>query len=152
NAQGYFRAGPLSAQQLSKTPPPLANNWQQYNNLLGSGINFWAINPNALDNPEAYWQSLYPGTTRQESPGITWEVRHKETASYLQGALAGSRGGMTYSGTVGVRFIHTDLNITQHLPGLPGKYGTEPADAGTQGTQRSYNDVLPAINFALNMT
>ena len=52
NAQGSFRAGPLSSQQLSKTPPPLANNLQQYTNLLGSGINFWAVNPHALDNPD----------------------------------------------------------------------------------------------------
>ena len=152
NSQGYFRAGPLSAQQLSKTPPPLANNFQRYNNLLGSGINFWAINPNALDNPEAYWQSLYPDTTRQESPGETWAVRQRETASYLQADLTGSLGGMSYSGNVGVRFIHTSLNIAQHLTGLPGQYGTEPADAGTQVTERSYNDVLPALNFALNMT
>ena len=59
---------------------------------------------------------------------------------------------MPYSGNVGVRVIHTDLNVTQHLTGDPGQYGTEPADAGTQVTQRSYNDVLPAVNFALNMT
>ncbi len=37
NAEGAFRAGPLSSQQLSKTPPPLANNFQQYTNLLGLG-------------------------------------------------------------------------------------------------------------------
>jgi TonB-dependent receptor len=29
NAEGAFRAGPVSSQALSKTPPPLANNWQQ---------------------------------------------------------------------------------------------------------------------------
>jgi TonB-dependent receptor len=38
------------------------------------------------------------------------------------------------------------------LTGLPGQYGTEPADAGTQVTERSYNDVLPAVNLALNVT
>jgi len=51
-----------------------------------------------------------------------------------------------------VRFIHTNLEITQHLTGLPGQYGTESADNGTQETDRSYTDVLPAANFALNMT
>jgi hypothetical protein len=45
NSEGSFRAGPISSQQLSKTPAPLANNFQQYNNLGGTGINFWAINP-----------------------------------------------------------------------------------------------------------
>jgi TonB-dependent receptor len=61
-------------------------------------------------------------------------------------------GDMSYSGNVGARLIHTDLNIIQHLTGAPGQYGTEPADAGIQPTRRSYNDVLPALNFALNVT
>jgi TonB-dependent receptor len=152
NSQGAFRAGPLSSQQLSNTPAPLAGNVQEYTNLLGSGITFWGINPNALDNPIAYWQSLYPNTQLQNAPGITWSVWMKELASYLQADLKGQLGGMSYSGNVGVRVIHTNLDITQTLAGLPGQYGTEPADAGTQETLRSYTDVLPAVNFALNVT
>lgn len=152
NAEGSFRAGPLSSQQLSKTPPPLANNFQQYTNLLGSGVNFWAINPHALDDPMAYWKSLYPNATTQVSPGFTWAVWMKELSSYLQTDFSGGLGSMSYSGNVGARVIHTDLNITQHLTGAPGQYGTEPADAGIKVTQRSYTDVLPAVNFSLNMT
>ncbi len=152
NADGSFRGGPLSSQPLSKTPGPLANNFQQYNNLLGSGITFWAINPHALDDPMAYWKSLYPNTRTQAAPGITWAVRMKETSSYLQGDFNGGLGSMSYSANVGARLIHTDLDITQHLTGAPGQYGTEPADAGPKVTRRSYNDVLPAINFSLNMT
>ena len=152
NADGSFRGGPLSAQQLANTPPPLAKNWKPYNNLLGSGINFWGIDPHALDNPEAFWKSLYPGTRRQAAPGITWGVSLKETSGYLQTDLKGQLGGMPYSGNVGVRLIHTDLNVTQFLSGDPGQYGTEPALTGTAVTQRSYNDVLPALNFSLNVT
>jgi TonB-dependent receptor len=152
NALGAFRAGPLSSQQLSKTPGPLANNFQEYTNLLGSGITFWAVNPNALNNPLAFWKSLYPNTTTQSSPGESWGVWMKELSTYLQADFSGQIDGMRYSGNVGARVIHTDLDVTQYLTGLPGQYGTEPADAGTQGTQRSYNDVLPAANFALNIT
>src|SRR5579862_6307938 len=152
NSQGSYRAGPLSSQTVSKTPAPLANNFQQYNNLLGTGINFWAINPNALDNPLAYWKSLYPNTTTQAAPEITWAVSMHELSTYLQADFRGQLAGMTYSGNVGARLIHTDLNVTQHLTGDPGQYGTEPADAGTETTNRSYNDVLPAINLALNVT
>jgi TonB-dependent receptor len=150
--QGFFRAGTISSQPLSKTPPPLANNFQKYTNLLGSGITFWGINPYAMDNPLAFWQSLYPNTTTQEAPGITWHVWTKELASYLQADFRGELGSMPYSGNVGVRFVHTDLDITQTLSGQPGDYGLEPATTGTQQTQRSYTDVLPAVNFALNMT
>jgi TonB-dependent receptor len=76
----------------------------------------------------------------------------KETSTYLQGDFNGKLGSMSYSGNVGARLIHTDLNITQHLTGAPGQYGTEPADAGEDVTRRSYNDVLPAVNFSLNVT
>lgn len=152
NSQGFFRAGALSSQQLSNTPPPLANNYQYYSNLLGSGINFWAINPGALDNPEAYWQSLYPNTQKQLAPQITWVVRMRETTGYLQADSTGHIGSMSYSGNVGVRVIHTNLDVTNDAAGNAGQYGTEPAFGGTQVTRRSYNDILPAANFALNMT
>jgi TonB-dependent receptor len=152
NAQGYFRAGPISALQMSKTPPPLANNWKEYTNLLGSGINFWAVNPYAMDNPMAYWKSLYPDTTTQETPGRTWAVWMKEAAAYLQADFGSQLGSMPFSGNIGVRAIHTNLEVTQHLSGLPGLYGTEPADVGTQVTRRSYYDFLPALNLALDLT
>jgi len=152
NSLGAFRAGPLSSQQLSKTPAPLSGNFQEYTNLLGSGITFWGINPNALNNPMAYWKSLYPNTTTQASPGESWAVSLRDLSSYLQADFSGDIAGMKYSGNVGARLIHTDLNVTQYLTGLPGQYGTEPADAGTQVTRRSYNDALPAANFAMNVT
>jgi TonB-dependent receptor len=152
NAEGAFRAGPISSQPISKTPPAIANNFQQYNNIQGSGVTFWGVNPNAMDNPLGFWKSIYPNTTTQESPAFTWSVAMKELSTYLQADFRGQLAGMTYSGNIGTRLIHTDLNVTQHLTGAPGQYGTEPADAGVEITRRSYNDVLPALNFALNVT
>jgi TonB-dependent receptor len=152
NALGAFRAGPLSSQPVLKTPGPLSGNFQQYTNLLGSGITFWGVNPRALDNPMAFWKSLYPNATTQASPGTSWEVWMKELSSYLQGNFNGDLGAMRYSGNVGVRVIHTNLDVTQYSVGDPGQYGTEPANAGTDVTKRSYNDVLPAVNVALNVT
>lgn len=152
NEQGYFRAGPLSAISMPNTAAPLANNFKQYNNLLGSGINFWAIDPNAMVNPIAYWNSLYPGTQQVAEPGTTWAVRLKELSGYLQGDFNGTMWDMPFSGNVGVRLIHTNLDVTQHLSGDPGAYGDEPEDVGTATTKRSYQDVLPSANFALDVT
>jgi len=152
NALGAFRAGELSSLQVLNSAGPLANNFQKYTNLLGSGVTFWAINPNALSDPMAFWKSLYPNTTTEASPETSWAVWQKELSSYLQADFNGELGGMRYSGNVGGRFIHTNLNITQFLTGLPGPNITEPASGGTQTFQRSYNDVLPAINLALNVT
>ncbi len=152
NDLGYFRAGPLSALQIPQTPGPLSNNWREYVNLLGSGLTFWGLDPRAMDNPEAFWKALYPGTIRQNDPGTTWAVGMRESSGYVQADFDGNIGSMPYSGNVGVRAINTNLNITQHLTGAPGAYGTEAADNGTEVTRRSYWDYLPAANFALDMT
>jgi TonB-dependent receptor len=152
NDTGYFRAGPLSAISMPNTAAPLSGNFKQYNNLLGSGINFWAIDPNAMVNPIAYWKSLYPDTVQVAEPGTTWAVRLKELSGYLQADFNGTMWDMPYSGNVGVRMIHTNLNVTQHLSGDPGAYGDEPVDAGTSVTKRSYQDVLPSANFSLDIT
>ncbi|TBR36484.1 MULTISPECIES: TonB-dependent receptor [Dyella] len=152
NDQGYFRAGPLSAISMPKTAAPLANNFKYYNNLLGSGINFWAIDPSAMIDPIAYWKSLYPNTWKVAEPGTTWAVRLKEFSGYVQADFNGMWGDMPYSGNVGVRMIHTNLDVTQHLSGDPGAYGDEPADVGTEQTKRSYQDILPSLNFSINFT
>jgi len=152
NDQGYFRAGPLSALSMPSTAKPLSSNFKQYNNLLGSGINFWAIDPNAMVNPIAYWKSLYPDTVQVAEPGTTWAVQLKELSGYLQADFNGTLWDMPYSGNVGVRMIHTNLNVTQHLSGDPGAYGDEPADVGTSNTKRSYQDVLPSANFSIDFT
>jgi len=152
NSQGAFRAGPLSSQPVSKTPAPLSSNFREYGNLLGTGINYWAVNPYAMDDPMAFWKSLYPNTTTQNAPNLTWSVDLKELSTYLQADFSGELWGFRYSGNVGTRFIHTDLDVTQHLTGLPGQYGLEAADAGPETTDRSYNDVLPALNLAVNLT
>ncbi|MGC4072270.1 MAG: TonB-dependent receptor [Nibricoccus sp.] len=152
NEDGFFRAGPLSAQQIPNTPAPLSGNWRQYNNLLGSGISFWGINPRAIDDPMKFWKSLYPGTETQAAPGITWAVRLKETTAFLQTDFGGELGSMSYSANVGARVIHTERRVTQDLGGDPGPNLTNPAEVGTAVTERDYNDVLPAANFALNMT
>jgi TonB-dependent receptor len=152
NSVGYFRAGPLSAVQMPNTAAPLSGNWQEYGNLLGSGINFWAVNPSAMDNPLAYWKSLYPQTQIVEDPGNTWDVWMKESSAYLQTDFGEQLGNMPFTGNVGVRVIHTNLDVTQHLTGAPGLYGDESADIGTQLTRRSYYDVLPDLNLALDLT
>jgi len=151
NATGSFRAGPLSALPISQEPASLSGNWQRVTNLLGSGVNFWAINPNAINDPMAFWKSLYPLTTTQLQPATTWTVRIKELASYAQANQTGHIGDMSFSSNIGARLIHTDLDVTQDLAGAPGEYGTEAALAGYNATHRSYNDILPAANFKLNL-
>ena len=93
-----------------------------------------------------------PEPTTQEDPGNTWAVWMKETSAYLQTDFGEQLGDMPFSGNVGVRVIHTNLDITQHLDRLAGVIRRQPADVGTPDTQRSYYDVLPALNLALDVT
>ncbi len=59
---------------------------------------------------------------------------------------------MAYAANVGVRYIRTNLDVTQDNVGDAGQYGTEAAVTGQEVTTRSYNDVLPAVNFSLDLT
>jgi TonB-dependent receptor len=153
NDQGYFRAGMLSAQHIPQTPAPLADNWKEYTNLLGSGITFWGIDPYSMNNPESYWKSLYPDSRRMVDPGRTWGVWMKQSSGYFQLDLDGHIGSLPYSANVGMRVIRTNLNVVNHLTGVPTQsVGVPPPDAGSVLTKREYKDYLPAANFALDLT
>ena len=109
--------------------------------------------PHALDNPMAFWKSLYPDTTTQAAPGITWDVFMKELSGYLQADFNGQLGQHAVQRQRrGARDPHRP-QVTQHLTGLiRASTAPSPPMPALEVTQRSYNDVLPAVNFALNMT
>lgn len=152
NAQGYYRAGVISAQNPSQLPGVIKNNMRQYSNLAGvNGVSIYNLDPKAMDNPLAFQNALYPGEQRNVDPGGTWGVVLKETTAYLQANFSGE-AGIPYSGNVGVRVIRTNLGVTQHAVGNPEPYGLLAADNGTVVTNRSYTDVLPALNLALDFT
>jgi TonB-dependent receptor len=148
NSQGYFRAGVLSAQNPSQLPKPISSNMSKYN--IG-GVSLYNLNPAAMDNPLAFQNALYPGEVRNIDPGGTWRVELDQTTGYLKADFAGTLG-IPYSLNAGARIIKTDLHVTQHLTGAAQPYGINSLDAGTVVTNRSFTDVLPAINLALDFT
>lgn len=153
NDAGYYRAGVLSAQNPSQLPALLANHFKQYSNLAGvNGVSIYNLDPSVMDNPLAFQNALYPGEQRNVDPGGTWDLSLKETTGYVQGDFDGNLGNMPYSGNVGVRVVRTNLGVTQHVVGNPEPYGLLAADNGTINTQRQYTDVLPALNFALDLS
>jgi TonB-dependent receptor len=148
NSQGYFRAGVLSAQNPSQLPALISNNVHLYN--VG-GVSFYNLDPAAMDNPFAFQEALYPGERRNVDPGGTWRVEVDQTSSYLKADFAGT-AFVPYSANVGARIIRTTLHVTQHAVGSPEPYGVLAADNGTITTDRSFTDVLPAINLAFDFT
>ena len=148
NAEGYFRAGVLSAQNPSELPALISDNILKYN--IG-GVTLYNLNPAAMDNPLAFQNALYPGEVRDIDPGGTWKVDLDQTTGYLKADFAGTLG-VPFSLNAGARIIKTDLHVTQHLTGAAQPYGLNSLDAGTVVTNRSFTDVLPAINLALDFT
>lgn len=153
NAQGYFRAGVMAGLNPDQLPDEIRNHMKQYSDLAGvRGVSIYNLDPKAMDDVYGFLNGLYPGQTRQNDPGNTWNVRLKETTTYLQMDFNGELGSVAYSGNIGARVIRTNLHVTQHITGDPGPYGLLSADGGTHPTDRTYTDVLPAANLALDFT
>jgi len=148
NSQGFFRAGVLSAQNPSQLPSLISGNMQKYN--VG-GVSFYNLNPAAMDNPLAFQNALYPGEVRSVDPGGTWRVEVDQASGYFKTDFDGTLG-VPYSLNAGARVIKTDLHVTQHLVGSAQPYGVNSADGGAVVTNRSFTDVLPAVNLALDFT
>ncbi|KQX95338.1 TonB-dependent receptor [Rhodanobacter sp. Root480] len=152
NAQGFYRAGVISAQNPSQLPGIIGNNMRHDNGLAGvSGVSIYNLDPKAMDNPLAFQEALYPGEQRNVDPGGTWAVRLKERTAYLQ-ADFDSDGEVPISGNLGLRMVRTTLDVTQHAVGDAAPYGLLAADNGTIRSSRTYTDYLPALNLAFDFT
>jgi TonB-dependent receptor len=148
---GFYRAGPLSALPPSQLPALLANHFGYHSSLAGvNGMGSYSLDPKVMDDVFAFQNALYPGEVRNIDPGGTWKVDVRQTSGYLQGAFKGTLG-LPIAINVGTRIIRTQLSIDQHLVGDPGAYFLAQADLGIKHTERSFTDVLPAVNLAIDL-
>ena len=148
NSQGFYRACVLSAQNPAHLPGQLKNNVQLYN--IG-GVSLYNLDPRAMDDPYAFQNALYPGEQRNIDPGQTWRVEVDQTSGYLKADFDGTLG-LPYSANVGARMVKTRLHVTQHAVGNAQPYGVLAHDNGTIQTDRSFTDVLPALNLAVDLS
>jgi iron complex outermembrane recepter protein len=107
----------------------------------------YVLNPEAMDNPLAFHNSLFPGNVKVSNPGQSFAVDVDQTTAYVQGNIGG--GDLPYRGNFGLRYIKTELNVTQNTVGAPQPYGAANEDIGDFITDRSFNDWLPSVNLAL---
>mgnify|MGYP000005150393 CR=1 FL=1 len=114
-----------------------------------SGIpGFWAVDPKAFDNEEAFMKKVFGGAVRITVPGQTYDVDMYESSAYVAGNF---EIGM-FSGNVGVRGIQTKLHVKQNQTGDTLAYGDTNADTGDTVTTRSYTDILPSLNVNADVT
>ena len=83
-----------------------------------------------------------------------WDVTEKVTSGFFKANIDTQVGGLGLRGNVGLQIIHTDQSSSGHFtntyadPDNPGstKFDILPITAG-----KTYNDVLPALNLALDL-
>lgn len=147
--RGNFRTGPIS--QL----PAILSDSMEHLVDPGDvqGMIGWAINPRSMRNPYQWYNTIQNGNAALDFfPGDSWNVLLKERTAYGQLNFNGDMGGITFSGNFGMRFIRTNLGVTQFQSGNSLPYGLNAPAIGTLHTSRQYNDVLPAFNLAVDLT
>ncbi|WP_443748516.1 TonB-dependent receptor [Asticcacaulis solisilvae] len=115
-----------------------------------SGIpGFWAVDPKAFDDEEAFMNKVFGKAVRTPVPGQSFDVQLKEDSAYVAGEFEKS----IFSGNVGVRVIRTNLRVRQNVTSpVAVPYGDDNFDNGDQVSERHYVDVLPSFNLNADVT
>jgi iron complex outermembrane receptor protein len=117
----------------------------------GSLTKFWMVDP-AKAQAILAQAVLNPGAARIPYPQGGFTAQEKTKGGYVMANLGGER----WRGNAGVRFVHTDQITTgaafvadTTLPGvIPNAFGAFIETAA----ERTYNDVLPSLNLAYDVT
>lgn len=153
DANGPYRtSGDYTGLTYDLLPANIKNNFKYYSNVGGSGIGLWALDPEAMDDPMGFLNSLYPGANKALNAQQVWDVRLHEASFYLQGDFQGNFGAVPYSANVGARVVRSKLHVSQSLSGISPGYGLPTPVVGKAYTDRSYTDFLPTANLALRFT
>jgi len=109
---------------------------------------FYTVDPKSLDDVAAFHKKFYGNFEKSVDPGQSYNVKLADKSFYVQGNFKAG----DLSGNLGVRVINSDLTVKQNVVGSPRSYGMAAADAGDKLTMRTYQDVLPVVNLAYDIT
>lgn len=118
-----------------------------------------AINPDAMKDPVAYLDSLYPGNVAYTHAPDSYKVTEKNASAYFMANLEGDTGsnGIPWRANLGVRIVQTKLLIDQYTVdgdifiGSHDWNGVNPA-TGVNRIINEYTDVLPSANIAFDIS
>lgn len=108
----------------------------------------WVADPKAFDDMSSFLTNAYGNSRKQIRPGNSYDVDLNEQSLY--GKTFFEYGLLT--GDVGARIIKTTITSKQNSAGPNMSYGDTQTDLGDEVTSRTYYDVLPALNLAVNVT
>ncbi|MCM2678695.1 TonB-dependent receptor [Echinimonas agarilytica] len=153
---------------IAFTDELLAGKITQLNDFEGtSGIgSIYVVDPEKMKDPTKFHEEVY-GEQNVEmlTSDNTYEMTEETTSAYVQVNLDGEIFDLGYSGNMGVRYVKTEFDIDQRestsgttydVNGQTYIVGGGPGSPNPIGdivnTTRDYDDYLPAINFALELT
>ncbi|WP_454829187.1 TonB-dependent receptor [Pseudoxanthomonas wuyuanensis] len=118
-----------------------------------------AVDPNAMKDPVAYLNSLYPGNVAYTHAPDSYKVTEKTSSGYFMANLEGDTGanGIPWYANLGVRVVQTKLLIDQYAVdgdnfiGSHSWNGVNPA-VGVNRIINQYTDVLPSANIAFDIS
>ena len=108
----------------------------------------WVADPRDYDDTLAFQERVFGPQRKVIDPGQSYTVKLDEFSYFLQ---ANFEYGIV-SGNLGAKIVETDLTIRQNEVGSGIPHSGASVDIGDVVTQRSYTDVLPALNTTFSVT
>lgn len=127
----------------------------EFNNVIfvddfGSGTiglpGVWAADPSDYDDVTTFHNTVFGGANRVHVPGSTYDVELKEFSYYFDTDFEFEELNLT--GTLGARYIDSEINVRQNETGDTQAYGDTQLDLGDVFSTNEYSDFLPALNIA----
>lgn len=148
-------AGPVGAEYTGGitrkiNDPSLRGQFGPITNMPGGTPTLLALNMKAMDDPAAFHQGIYPGDREVSDPSQSYKINFKQDSFYLQGNAKGRVADLPYSANIGVKYIKTQFDLTNHVVGDNRPYGGPAYDLGEKSLTRKFSDTLPSLNIAVD--
>jgi iron complex outermembrane receptor protein len=105
-----------------------------------------AYNTSALID-DGFYDLTRESTTNSTHATKSWTVGEKVTSAFIQGEIDTEVGGLSLTGNVGVRYVHTKQDSQgSAFSVVDGLVVSSPTDVN-----HSYSDVLPSLNLSLKI-
>lgn len=126
------------------------------------GQSYYFINPKAMDNAQAFQDSLYPGNVEVTNWSRSYELNEDSHTLYFQANVEGELG-LPYQANFGVQAVHNLFDVTNYgaaptstvdVDGTTytGISGTPGPLVNTTVTERHTTDFMPRLNVAVDLT
>lgn len=134
------------------TDPIFAGRINQYALPAAGAPDLFVLDPKAMDDSEAFQNEFYPGSVNNVNPADSFGIQLEQISGYVQASGEGELLGMFVQANAGVRIVNTRFNVRQNIVGAPQPYGVSGVDAGDVFVDRDFTDILPAFNFAFDLS